>query len=345
MVRPRRAGPHDRLQHRSHRPGRRADDVRGAGQRGVRGPHLPAQRQQRLPAVARRQHDRGRRRGGHRRRAARLGRQRRGVRQRRRPARRDGGGCVRDRRRQPLLPRPPARGGSGRADRAVVGRAGRPRRAHQHLRRRRHPLRRRRRARPAVPRVAGDRRSGHPRRRQPRVPREPGRGSGAADPRHVRNRLRPRRSCAPTSSARSTVRRCGRWTRRTSADVLVGVSTRRWRRSPARHDRGAARAPLRPARVGAGAGRRRASWSIAPIAMLATSILRPNTDVWRQQWETRLPDQIITTIVLTVGVVVGSVVLGVGWRGSSARTASPAGGCSAGPSCCRSPCRATSSAS
>ncbi len=51
---------------------------------------------------------------------------------------------------------------------------------------------------------------------------------------------------------------------------------------------------------------------VAPIAMLATSILRPNAEVWRQQWETRLPDQIITTIVLTVGVVVGSVVLGVG---------------------------------
>jgi iron(III) transport system permease protein len=52
--------------------------------------------------------------------------------------------------------------------------------------------------------------------------------------------------------------------------------------------------------------------AIAPIAMLATSVVRPNTDVWRQQWETRLPDQIITTIVLTVGVVVASVVVGVG---------------------------------
>ena len=49
-----------------------------------------------------------------------------------------------------------------------------PRGAHQHLRRRHHPLRRRRRARPAVPRVAGDRRPGHPRRRQPRVPGQPG---------------------------------------------------------------------------------------------------------------------------------------------------------------------------
>jgi iron(III) transport system permease protein len=52
--------------------------------------------------------------------------------------------------------------------------------------------------------------------------------------------------------------------------------------------------------------------AIAPIAMLATSVLRPNTDVWREQWETRLPDQIVTTIVLTVGVVGCSVALGVG---------------------------------
>jgi iron(III) transport system permease protein len=52
--------------------------------------------------------------------------------------------------------------------------------------------------------------------------------------------------------------------------------------------------------------------AIAPIAMLATSILRPNTAVWRQQWQTRLPDQIVTTLVLTVGVVGCSIALGVG---------------------------------
>ena len=49
-----------------------------------------------------------------------------------------------------------------------------------------------------------------------------------------------------------------------------------------------------------------------PIAALATSVLRPNREVWRQQWDTRLPDQIVTTITLTVGVVAASVVLGVG---------------------------------
>ena len=89
-----------------------------------------------------------------------LGRQRRDLRQRRRAARCDGGRRLRDRRRQPLLPGPDARGAARRADRPAVGRAGRPRRAHQHLRRRRHPLRRRHRPRPAVPRVAGDRRPG-----------------------------------------------------------------------------------------------------------------------------------------------------------------------------------------
>ena len=48
-----------------------------------------------------------------------------------------------------------------------------------------------------------------------------------------------------------------------------------------------------------------------PIAMLATSVLRPNTDVWRQQWQTRLPDQIVATLVLVTGVATVSVVLGV----------------------------------
>lgn len=51
---------------------------------------------------------------------------------------------------------------------------------------------------------------------------------------------------------------------------------------------------------------------VAPVAMLATSILRPNTEVWRQQWATRLPDQIVATLVLGVSVAVVSVVLGVG---------------------------------
>ena len=49
------------------------DDLRGARRAGVGGPALPAQRQQRLPAVAGRQHDRRRRRGRDARGAARAG--------------------------------------------------------------------------------------------------------------------------------------------------------------------------------------------------------------------------------------------------------------------------------
>jgi iron(III) transport system permease protein len=54
---------------------------------------------------------------------------------------------------------------------------------------------------------------------------------------------------------------------------------------------------------------------IIPIAMLVTSVFRPNTEVWRQQWATRLPNQLVTTMVLTASVVLASVVLGVflGW--------------------------------
>ena len=79
-----------------------------------------------------------------------------------------------------------------------------------------------------------------------------------------------------------------------------------------------------PAAPPSTAGRRlgRRSWvigavvvavlTVAPIAAVATSILRPNTAVWRQQWNTRLPEEIISTLVLTTGVVCTSVVLGVG---------------------------------
>ncbi|MEM7322965.1 MAG: ABC transporter permease subunit, partial [Actinomycetota bacterium] len=49
---------------------------------------------------------------------------------------------------------------------------------------------------------------------------------------------------------------------------------------------------------------------VAPIAFLAVSILNPNTEVWRQQWETRLPGQLVETGVLLVGVAVGTLVLG-----------------------------------
>lgn len=49
---------------------------------------------------------------------------------------------------------------------------------------------------------------------------------------------------------------------------------------------------------------------IAPIAFLATSVLDPNVEVWRAQWRTRLPGQLIDTAVLLVGVSIGALVIG-----------------------------------
>ena len=51
---------------------------------------------------------------------------------------------------------------------------------------------------------------------------------------------------------------------------------------------------------------------VVPIGMLAVSILTPDAAFWRQQWATRLPQEIVSTIVLVVGVGTLSVVLGVG---------------------------------
>ena len=73
-------------------------------------------------------------------------------------------------------------------------------------------------------------------------------------------------------------------------------------------------------------GRRRSGgsrrWSIAslavavlvvvPVAMLAGSVLRPSTEVWSQQWRTRLPGELKNTALLLVGVGVTSVVMGAG---------------------------------
>ncbi len=58
---------------------------------------------------------------------------------------------------------------------------------------------------------------------------------------------------------------------------------------------------------------------VSPVAFLATSVLKPNIQMWREQWETRLPGQIVDTIVLLVGVSIGTLVLGLGlaWLTSS----------------------------
>lgn len=51
---------------------------------------------------------------------------------------------------------------------------------------------------------------------------------------------------------------------------------------------------------------------VIPVAFLGTSILDPNGEVWRQQWDTRLPGQLRNTAVLLIGVSVGSLALGCG---------------------------------
>jgi len=55
-----------------------------------------------------------------------------------------------------------------------------------------------------------------------------------------------------------------------------------------------------------------AAFVVTPVAILAFSIIRPNTEVWRQQWRTRLPGQLWDTAVLLVGVSIGSLLLGAG---------------------------------
>ena len=51
---------------------------------------------------------------------------------------------------------------------------------------------------------------------------------------------------------------------------------------------------------------------VIPVGFLSISILDPNVEVWRQQWDTRLPNQLIETFVLLAGVSVGTLLLGFG---------------------------------
>lgn len=51
---------------------------------------------------------------------------------------------------------------------------------------------------------------------------------------------------------------------------------------------------------------------VVPVAMLATSVLSPRGDVWRHQWNTRLPGELVDTALLLGGVGVGTIVLGAG---------------------------------
>jgi iron(III) transport system permease protein len=66
----------------------------------------------------------------------------------------------------------------------------------------------------------------------------------------------------------------------------------------------------------------RGAWTVAavltatlvavPVVFVVASVLRPSTDVWSQQWSTRLPGEIRDTALLLVGVAIGTTVLGTG---------------------------------
>ncbi|MEX2487742.1 MAG: ABC transporter permease subunit, partial [Nitriliruptoraceae bacterium] len=51
---------------------------------------------------------------------------------------------------------------------------------------------------------------------------------------------------------------------------------------------------------------------IAPVAGVASSVFQPTREVWALLWETQLVDMFTATIVLMVGVVVGTIVIGGG---------------------------------
>lgn len=52
--------------------------------------------------------------------------------------------------------------------------------------------------------------------------------------------------------------------------------------------------------------------AVVPVLAVVGGVLRPNTDMWRHQWETRLPGEIVSSLVLVTGVCTASIVLGVG---------------------------------
>ena len=81
---------------------------------------------------------------------------------------------------------------------------------------------------------------------------------------------------------------------------------------------------------------------VIPIGFLAIGILDPETEVWRQQWDTRLPGQLVDTAVLLVGVSLGALFLGssLAWLVSAYRFpgSKPSAGCWSHPLRCRRTC-------
>ena len=60
-----------------------------------------------------------------------------------------------------------------------------------------------------------------------------------------------------------------------------------------------------------------------PILLLAASVLNPSTEVWAQQWDTRLPGQLIDTTILLTGVSVRYSATRAGWSSATPSTVSP----------------------
>ncbi|MEZ5140240.1 MAG: ABC transporter permease subunit [Acidimicrobiales bacterium] len=52
--------------------------------------------------------------------------------------------------------------------------------------------------------------------------------------------------------------------------------------------------------------------AVVPVAAVLGGVLEPDGEVWRQQWQTRLPGQIRSSLLLVTGVAIGTISLGVG---------------------------------
>lgn len=52
--------------------------------------------------------------------------------------------------------------------------------------------------------------------------------------------------------------------------------------------------------------------AVAPVAVIAWSLLTPSVEIWRHLWATRLPDMLWSTLALLSLVVIGTLVLGGG---------------------------------
>jgi iron(III) transport system permease protein len=52
--------------------------------------------------------------------------------------------------------------------------------------------------------------------------------------------------------------------------------------------------------------------AVAPVAVIAWSLLTPSVEIWRHLWQTRLPEMLTSTLALLVLVILGTLVLGGG---------------------------------